>query len=193
MTRVGVWFLNAMIAGSICAAGETLPQQAPDDPLAIEPPMLLQNRADETGASAKATAGDPGIEIAKLEKDLARARRNAEGCERLYKRGIIAKADAEARLLKVVQLTAKLADARLAAVKNATASHRVNEAGSEELSLAQAAEAARRAGEERKRAELEAALRDLARQQKLLALGSGRKADVSRAEQKLAALQQTSE
>ena len=56
--------------------------------------------------------------------------------------------------------------------------------------LANAAVAAKQAAEERHRAEIEQALRNLQRQKKLLALGSGRKADVSRAEQKLAELQQ---
>jgi multidrug resistance efflux pump len=55
--------------------------------------------------------------------------------------------------------------------------------------LAQAEEAAARAAEERNRAELDAAQRNLQRQQKLLALGSGRKADVNRAQEKLAELQ----
>ncbi|HEV3410786.1 MAG TPA: hypothetical protein VG095_10865, partial [Chthoniobacterales bacterium] len=54
---------------------------------------------------------------------------------------------------------------------------------------ATAEETAKRTAEERHRAELEAALRNLQRQQKLLALGSGRKADVSRAEKRLAELQ----
>jgi hypothetical protein len=55
--------------------------------------------------------------------------------------------------------------------------------------VADAEAAARRAAEERHRAEIEQAFRNLQRQQKLLALGSGRKADVNRAEQKLAELQ----
>jgi glycerol dehydrogenase-like iron-containing ADH family enzyme len=43
---------------------------------------------------------------------------------------------------------------------------------------------------QRQQAELEQALRNLQRQQKLLALGSGRKADVTRAEARVAELQQ---
>jgi outer membrane protein TolC len=54
--------------------------------------------------------------------------------------------------------------------------------------LAHAIKAAHAAAAERERAELEAAKTNLQRQQKLLALGSGRKSDVARAEQKLAEL-----
>ena len=109
----------------------------------------------------------------------------------MFRSGIIAKAEAEARVLKVVQLEAKLADARLATAKRKAGEESVAEA--DEAAVAQAAEAARRATEERKRAELEAALRNLQRQQKLLALGSGRKADVNRAEQKLAELRRAAQ
>ena len=55
--------------------------------------------------------------------------------------------------------------------------------------IADLAEAARIAREQCHRAELEAALRNLQRQKKLLALGSARKSDVNRAEEKLAELQ----
>jgi hypothetical protein len=94
--------------------------------------------------------------------------------------------EAEQRALKVVQLTAALAEARLQAAKAEAAESEQPTAAS---TLAEAEEAAKRAAEERHRAETEQALRDLQRQQKLLALGSGRRADVNRAEKKLAELQ----
>jgi hypothetical protein len=56
--------------------------------------------------------------------------------------------------------------------------------------LATATSAAQSAEAKRDRAELDAALLNLSRQKKLLALGSGRKSEVSRAEEKVAALQQ---
>ena len=52
-----------------------------------------------------------------------------------------------------------------------------------------AANIAQAAKERRERAELDAALLNLRRQKKLLVLGSGRKSEVSRAEEKVAALQ----
>lgn len=185
--------MKRWIGSTICAliavvanANEELPlpSHEGEEPGEIEPPLLIQSRArdgsipDLPGATSEA----PTADVAKLEADLIRAQKRAAGADRLYRAGIIAKVDAEQRALKVVQLEAAIAQARLDAVK-----------GSAETSatlLADAEETAQRAVEERQRAELEAALRNLQRQQKLLALGSGRKADVSRAEAKVAELQQ---
>jgi hypothetical protein len=58
----------------------------------------------------------------------------------------------------------------------------------DEAALARAIEAAHAAAKKREQAELEAAQANLTRQQKLLSLGSGRKADVAKAERKLAEL-----
>ncbi|MBA3386793.1 MAG: hypothetical protein H0T95_09280 [Chthoniobacterales bacterium] len=195
MKRRGFWVLNAMLAGSICAAEDALPHD-PAEALEIEPPVLIQSRAADGTlvVNGAGTLTGPELELTQLEKDLNRAKRNADGGERLYRSGIIAKVDAEARTLKVVQLEAKLAEARLAEAKRKAGSG-PNSASADlaiettDLVVMQAAAIAQRAAEERKRAELEAALRNLQRQQKLLALGSGRKADVKRAEQKLAELQ----
>ena len=184
--------MHALLAGSVCAGEEALPQD-PEEALEIDPPVLIESRGADGTLVIKGAGPvtDSDQELAKLEKDLARAKRSAEGADRMYRSGIIAKAEAEARVLKVVQLEAKLADARLANAKRKAGEESVAEP--HEAAVVQAAEAARRATEERKRAELEAALRNLQRQQKLLALGSGRKADVNRAEQKLAELQRAAQ
>jgi hypothetical protein len=58
----------------------------------------------------------------------------------------------------------------------------------DEAALARAIESAHAAAKKREQAELEAAEANLTRQQKLLSLGSGRKADVAKAERKLAEL-----
>lgn len=169
-----------------------LPTHNGEEPGEIEPPLLIMSRArdgsipDVAGATTEALAPD----VAKLEADLIRAQKRAVGAERLYKAGIIAKVDAEQRALKVVQLEAAVAQARLEATKAKAVS--TGDAATE-AQVADAEEAATRAIEERQRAELEQALRNLQRQQKLLALGSGRKADVNRAEAKVAELQQPGE
>ena len=165
-----------------------LPEADAGLPLEIEPPMLIPMRApdgsipDLPGTPAAASNAD----VEKLEKELARAEKREFSAERLFKAGIIAKVDAEQRALKVVQLTAALAEARLQVAK--ARAEEMKPIDVESL-VVDAAEAAKRAAEERQRAEKEQALRNLLRQQKLLALGSGRKADVSRAEKKLAELQ----
>ncbi len=163
----------------------------------IEPPLLIQSRNPDGTPDVPAPPEE--ADVAKIETDLARAKKSAASGERLYRAGIIAKVEAEERALKVVRLEAKLAEARLTAAKTKLdeqkAQARVVEIEAQlragEDQVAQAAQAAEEAVREKQRAELESAVRNLARQQKLLALGSGRKSDVSRAAKKLAELQGT--
>jgi hypothetical protein len=154
-----------------------LPGQNDSLPSDIEPPLLLQNLApDDSTLDPRSTSA--------IENDLARARKRAASADRLFRAGIIAKVEAEQRALRVVQLEAMLAEARLEEARKVAA-----ETGKPESEIAGIAEAARVERERCHRAEIEAALRNLQRQKKLLALGSARKSDVNRAEEKLAELQ----
>jgi hypothetical protein len=132
-----------------------------------------------------------------LEKQLERAKRNADGAERLYKIGVLAKVEVEQRLLKVVRSESDLANARVAQAKEKVAEQESRVASGEdakgELALAKATltqltEAAQIAAAKRERAELDFAEANVRREQKLLKLGSARKSDVDRAEEKLAEL-----
>jgi len=154
-----------------------LPGQSDSLPSDIEPPLLSQNLAsDDSTLDPRSTSA--------IEDDLARARNRAASADRLFRAGIIAKVEAEQRALRVVQLEAMLAGVRLEEARKAAA-----ETGKPESEIAGIAEAARIATERCHRAEIEAALRNLQRQKKLLALGSAHKSDVNRAEEKLAKLQ----
>ena len=154
----------------------------------VEPPILKQNLSDEPL---------PNGDLARLEKQLERAKQNAAGAERLYKIGVLAKAEVEQRLLKVVRCESDLANARVARAKEelgekesqlATGEITRDELESMKTALAQLTEAAQAATAKRERAELEAAEANLRRQQKLLKLGIGQKSDVTHAEEKLAEL-----
>jgi len=154
-----------------------LPGQSDSLPSDIEPPLLSQNLApDDSTLDPRSTSA--------IEDELARARKRAASADRLFRAGIIAKVEAEQRVLRVVQLEAMLAEAQLQDSRKAAA-----EPGKPESEIAGIAEAARIATERCHRAEIEAALRNLQRQKKLLALGSAHKSDVNRAEEKLAELQ----
>jgi hypothetical protein len=175
----------------------TLSAQESDDSFEIEPPLLPQNLKSESPVAANPAAA-PIVDVARLEKDLERARKTAAGAERLYKIGALAKIEAEARALKVVRLESDLENARLfhakeVALSAQSAAEKTEtpepEAAKLDVDLARAIEAAHAAAAKRERAEVEAAEINLHRQQKLLALGSARKSDVARAEQKLADLQ----
>lgn len=172
----------------------TLSAQQPDDSFEVEPAILPQNLPNESSPSTSATPA-PTLDLAKLEKDLERARKSAASAERLYKIGALAKVEAEARTLKVVRLQSDLENARLAQAKEEALSQPEQKETGESVDatraegdLAHAIQAAHAAAAKREQAELEAAEMNLFRQQKLLALGSGSKANVRRAEQKLTEL-----
>lgn len=195
------WWIGALLLAVACsplaAQEEALPLPDDTQALEIEPPILIPSRSANGEPDLPTTPEQ--VDLAKLESDLARAKRNADSGERMFRAGIIAKVDSEERALKVVRLEAKLAEARLEAARAHLTEQKSEtqvveieaQLRSGENQVAEAARAAAAATEERQRAELEAAVRNLARQKKLLALGSGRRADVSRAQKKLAELQGT--
>ena len=163
------------------------------DAFDIEPPILKQNLSDEP----LTTAGTPDAEIARLEKQLERAKRTADGAERLYKIGVLARVEVEQRSLRVVRTESDLATARVTQAKEKVAEEESRVASGEnakdeldaaKATLAQLTEAAQVAMAKRERAELEAAEANVRRQQKLLKLGSANESDVTRAEEKLAEL-----
>jgi len=165
------------------------------DAFDIEPPILKQNLSDAPSPET----GTPDAEVARLEKQLERAKRNADGAERLYKIGVLARVEVEQRLLRVVRTESDLANARVAQAKEKVAEKESRVASAEtpkdeldaaKAALAQLTEAAQVALAKRERAELEAAETNVRRQQKLLKLGSARESDVTRAEEKLAELRE---
>ena len=166
----------ALICASLWLNLATLPAQLPQrdesEALEIEPPLLIHN-GRPTAMTAK--ANDPD----RLEIAVARARQSAAAGERFVRAGIISQAQAEERALKVVRLEEELAAARWLRAKSDSLA---------EPEIAKATEALALAKAKRETAERLFAEANLRRQRKLLALGSGRKADVERAAATLAAL-----
>ena len=177
------------LAMAVWAADQSAENKSEEpDSFDVEPPILKQNLSDEPL---------PSGDLARLEKQLERAKQNAAGAERLFKIGVLAKMEVEQRLLKVVRCESDLANARVARAKEelaekesqlATGEITRDELESMKTALAQLTEAAQAATAKRERAELEAAEANLRRQQKLLKLGIGQKSDVTRAEEKIAEL-----
>ena len=171
------------------------PNKDPDS-FDIEPPLLIPNRDGEQHAK-KAPSPGRDVDLAKLEKEFERAKRNAAGVERLCKIGALSKLEAEQRALRLVHLEFDLANARLVCAKEEMLEKEKRRTAGEiaktdmtqtEAGLARAIEAAHAATAKREQAELDAAEANVHRQEKLLALGSARKSDVERATQKLAEL-----
>ena len=177
------------LAMAVSAADQSAGNKSEEpDSFDVEPPILKQNLSDEPL---------PNGDMARLEKQLQRAKQNAAGAERLYKIGVLAKMEVEQRLLKVIRCESDLANARVARAKEelaekesqlATGEITKDELESVKTALTQLTEAAQVATAKRERAELEAAEANVRRQQKLLKLGIAGKDDVDRAQEKLAEL-----
>ena len=190
MTRIFALLVTAIITAMMALAADQSPGDKSEEPdsFDIEPPVLKQNLSDEPL---------PDGDVARLEKQLDRAKKNAAGAERFFKIGVLAKVEVEQRLLKIVRCESDLANARVARAKDEVATKESQLAAGEitkdeleavKTALAQLAEAAQIAAAKRARSELDFAEANLRRQQKLLHLGSAQKSDVTRAEQKLAEL-----
>jgi multidrug resistance efflux pump len=158
----------------------------------VEPPILKQNLSDEL-----AEAGTPDGDVARCEKKLERSKRNAEGAERLWRIGVLAKVEVEQRALKMIKCETELASARVVQAKGIVAEQESRVASGEstkqelevaKTALAQLIEAEQKAVAKRETAELEFAEANLRRQQRLLKLGSAHRSDVTNAEEKLAEL-----
>lgn len=134
-------------------------------------------------------------DVERLTLQLSRARQKAATMERLYKRGIIAKVEAERRALEVVRVEADLEKARLQfaqaqvdTLRNPVVVETVDPKLIEEADAAvvAASQSASAAAAKRRQAELAAAELDLHRKRRLLAAGIGTKTHVKRAEEKVA-------
>ena len=163
----------------------------------IEPPLLVPNRDTERSSSKSSVDSAPNLDPAKLEKQCERAKRNVAGLDRLLKIGALSKLEVEQRRLRVVHLESDLANARLIAAKEQMLQKDQQAISGEiakgdvsptENNLALAIETAHAAMTKREQADIDAAEANVQRQQKLFALGSARKSDIARAEQKLADL-----
>lgn len=174
----------------------TLVAQEPpqdDSSFDIEPPLLVS-----PGDLAKAS--EPPATVETLRKRLQRSRENAAAGLRLVKVGAIARVEGEQRELRVQRLVAELAEAELAVAEEQVATQKkrreAGEISQAELdaattALARTEATAQNARAEYDKAELDAAALAVRRQRRLYAEGSARKSDVARAEDKLAALQQS--
>lgn len=180
-------------------AQENLPKDP--EPMDIEPPLLIQETPNRNIVSTSPGTPDqkPSADPDQIAAALEKAKKSAASGERLYKGGIIAKVEAENRALKVIRLEADLAEAKLDLAKqNVLAQQARLEAGeisqseieTAQLLAAAAMREAESATAKKEKAELDAAVLNLQRQKKLLAMGSGRKAEVNRAQEKVSALQQ---
>src|SRR4029077_1857757 len=104
-----------LLINAIAFAADKSSDPEPDS-FDVEPPVLIPNRNDE--AESRATPAAPRqVDLAKLEKEFERAKRNLAGLDRLLKIGALSKLEVEQRRLRVIHLEFDLANARLVAAK----------------------------------------------------------------------------
>lgn len=190
-------FAFGLFFAATLPAQEDLPKDP--EPMDIEPPLLIQETPNRNIVYTTDPDQKPPADPDQLAAALEKARKSAASGERLYKSGIIAKVEAENRVLKVIRLEAELAGAKLELAKQNLAVQQTRleageisetEAGTAQAMAVAAMKEAESAIARKEKAELDAAVLNLHRQQKLLAMGSGRKSEVNRAQEKVSALQQ---
>jgi len=194
-----MWRVFALLVtiNSIAFAGNKSPDPEPGS-FDVEPPLLIPNRDKQPLEESGSPNDSPNdVDLAKLEKQFERAQRNLAGLDKLLKIGALSKLEAEQRKLRVVHLEFELANARLVVAKEQML-QKDKQLGAGEIAktevtpaennLAMAIEAAHAASTKREQADIDAAEANVHRQEKLYTLGSARKSDIARAEQKLAEL-----
>jgi hypothetical protein len=177
------------------------PPQTEDEPIDVEPPLLVKPwEPDRASDQIDEDAPESELDSGKLAKLVEAAKKDAEAANRLVKNGVLAKVEAEQRALRVLRLQSELAKAQMLAAEEQVVAEKsrlaARQAAQAEVDLAvktfvQAEAAAHTAEDNYHKAQLENASLNVSRQRKLFSLGSARKADVTRAEDKLAKLQQT--
>ena len=117
MRRVLTLPVTVVATALAALAADEPPPDESDVSFDVEPPLLIPNRSDEPLPASAAATPAPDVDLAQLEKDFQRARRNAAGVERFCKIGALSKVEAEQRALRAIRFESDLANARLAQVK----------------------------------------------------------------------------
>ena len=181
-----------------------LAQEVPksdDESFDIEPPLLVKPGEPQPAPDDSGEGAVP-LEPPKLAQRLEEAKKSAAATARLVKSGVLSKVEAEQRALRVVRLESELAKAQMISAQQQLTSLKARflagqvsqpEVDAATTAVTQASAAAQTAETKYHKAQLDAAELNLRRQRQLLKLGSAHKSDVTRAEEKLAQLQQDDE
>lgn len=198
--KLSPWIILPLLGTAILRAQDDLPRHAPGNALDFEPKIILEG----TGSALTAASSTPSPEdrVQQCQAALVLAEQRAADSEQLFKEGILAKVEAEACFLRVVQRKKELADALLDAAQaraDATAksfnAHGATQAGldSANAALKAASAAAASASADWDKAQLDAAIVDLQRKRKLYSEGVASPHEVQVAEDRVALLSGTAE
>ena len=196
MNRWRACILAVLVGAAPLWAQDALPSRSPGDTFDFEPKLMLDGPGVAVPDSTPVPA-TPEAHVKQLEAALLRAEQRAAGSDQLYKDGILAKVEVEARELRVIQLTNELAGARADAaaaradaVKLAFDARKATQADLDnaDAALATARQSAQSARAEWSKAQLNAATLDLERKRKLFAEGVATTRELQLAEERLAQL-----
>src|SRR5437762_401014 len=116
------WFafpFGIFLAASLVAEDE-LPKD-PGESLDIEPPLLIQEIPGRDPVSSTPEVA-PELDPDRIQIALEKAKKSAASGERLYRSGVIAKVEAENRILKIIRLETELTEAALELAQQRVAS-----------------------------------------------------------------------
>jgi len=192
------WIIIPFLAATLLRAQDALPQRTPGDPVDFPPKLMLDG--SYAAAPNSSPKQSPQDRVRECEAALLQVEQRAVEGEQLYKEGILAKVETEARVLRIVQARRDLADARLALaeshadeVKKSFDAHQAAQADVDSANAAakisQASDAVATADWDA--AQLNAAVVDLQRKRKLYSEGVGSRRDLQAAEDKVALLSGT--
>ena len=193
------WILFPVLGAALLRAqDEPLPSRASGDSLDFEPKLMLDG--PRAASIASSPTPSPEDRVRRCQAALLNAEQRAADAEQLFKEGILAKVETEARFLGIIQARKQLADATLAvaaaqadAAKRSFDAHECSQAeldaANAGLKAAQADAAADTA--EWDKAEFNAATLDLRRKRKLYSEGVGSQREVQMAEDRVALLSGT--
>jgi hypothetical protein len=184
-----------LLWAAIARGQDDLPRHAPGDGMDFEPKLMLEG----TGALLLGASPTrlPEDRVEQCKAALVQAEQRAADSEQLFKEGVLAKVEVEACFLRIVQRKKELADAmvevaqgRVDATAKAFSARGATQADLDatnaDLKADQTAAGAASAAWDK--AQLDAAVLDLQRKQKLYSEGVGSKHEVQVAEDRVALL-----
>lgn len=200
--KMRLWMIVLLLLTALLRAqDEDLPKHVQGESFDFEPKLMLDGpHAAPEAVGEPPSEGSAEQRVKQLEVALQRAEQRAADSEQLYKEGILARVEAEDRVLRVIRARKELADANLIvaaghadAVKKSFDAHTAakSDLSAANLALVTARETAATASSEWEKAQLEAAREDLKRKRKLYAEGVGSRREVEIAEDRLVLLSGT--
>jgi hypothetical protein len=198
LRRLLTWPVAFALATSALCAQE-LPKKGAGLDADLEPKLMLNDLPSGPlpAPAGLAAAAPVSLDVAKLESDLAKAKKTAAWYQRLFKEGVLAKIEAENAALKIIRITRDLETARVQVLTRDVEEKRQRAEKGEvskeslaeaETALATATATATAANTTWSESQRAAAELRVQRERRLLAVGAGSRYSVKKAEAALQGL-----